>query len=156
MAIAAITLFAVPTLDALKVWLDQNYSKVLKDSLGWKAINYMLNQWACISYYCEDGQLLTSNALAENVIRLFAVGRKAWLFSDTPKGARVRATCYPLVETAKADGLEPSKYINFILNNTAEGDTVKMLEALLPWHAKGMMPLHLEYRVTTCFHLGAY
>jgi hypothetical protein len=68
------------------------------------------------------------------------VGRKAWLFSDTPKGARASATCYTLVETAKANGLEPSKYVNFILNNIAEADTVEKLEALLPWHAKGMMP----------------
>jgi hypothetical protein len=65
----------------------------------------MLNQWAYVSDYCEDGQLLISNALAENAIRPFAVGRKAWLFSDTPKGARASATCYTLVETAKANGL---------------------------------------------------
>jgi hypothetical protein len=131
---------AVPALDALKICLDQNDNKVPKDSLTWKAINDMLNQWVYISDYCEDGQLLISNALAENAIRPFAVGRKAWLFSDTPKGARANATCYTLVETAKANGLEPSKYINFILNNIAEADTVEKLEALLPWHAKSMMP----------------
>jgi transposase len=131
---------AVPALDALKIWLDQNFSKVPKDSLTWKAINYMLNQWEYITYYCEDGQLLISNALAENAIRPFAVGQKAWLFSDTPKGARASATCYTLIETAKANGLEPSAYINFILNNIATADTVEKLEALLPWNAKGLMP----------------
>jgi hypothetical protein len=78
------------------------------------------------------------------------------LFGDTPKGARASATRYTLVETAKANGLEPSKYINFILNNIAEADTVEKLQALLPWHAKGMTPEHLAYRVTTCCCLGAY
>jgi len=78
----------VPTLDALKIWLDQNDSKVPKTGLTWKAVSYTLNQWACISYYCEDGQFSIRNALAENVIRSLAVQRKARLFSDTPKGAR--------------------------------------------------------------------
>jgi hypothetical protein len=33
--------------------------------------------------------------------------RKAWLFSDTPAGARASAVIYSLVQTAKANGLEP-------------------------------------------------
>jgi transposase len=78
-------------------------------------------------------------ALPENAIRPFAVSQQAWLFSDTPKGTRASATCYTRIEKAKANGLEPSAYINFILNNSAAADTVEKLEALLPWNAKGMM-----------------
>jgi len=106
----------------------------------WRVINYKLDKWEYITYSCEDCQLFIGNALAENAIRPFAVGRKAWLFSDTPKGARVSATCYTLVETTKANGVEPSDFVNFILNNIAEADTVEKLEALLPWNPKGMMP----------------
>jgi len=67
--------------------------------LTWIAINYTLNQWDLLIGYCEDGRLNISNALAENAIRPFAIGRN-WLFSDTPRGARASATCYSLIETA--------------------------------------------------------
>ena len=85
-----------------------------KDSLTWIAINYTLNQWDLLIAYCEDGRLNISNALAENAIRPFAVGRRNWLFSDTPRGARASATCYSLIETAKANGLEPSAYLHHV------------------------------------------
>jgi hypothetical protein len=60
--------------------------------------------------------------------------RKAWLFADTSRGARASATCYSLVETAKANKLEPSVYIQHVLERVAEADTLEKLEALLPWN----------------------
>ncbi len=74
--------------------------------------------------------------LAENAIRPFAVGRKAWLFADTPRGAHASATCYSLVETAKANGLEPSAYIRYVLERIADADTLEKLEGLLPWNVE--------------------
>jgi hypothetical protein len=59
--------------------------------------------------------------------------RKAWLFADTSRGARASATSYSLVETAKANRLEPSAYIQYVLERIAEADTLEKLEALLPW-----------------------
>jgi hypothetical protein len=84
--------------------------------------------------YCEDGRLNISNALAENAIRPFAVGRRNWLFSDTPRGARASATCFSLVETARANGLEPYAYLNHVLAGIGSADTLEKLEALLPWN----------------------
>ena len=84
--------------------------------------------------YCEDSRLHISNALAENAIRPFAVGRYNWLFADTPRGAKVSATCYSLIETAKANGLEPYAYLRHVLQNIAAAKTVKDIEALLPWN----------------------
>ncbi len=98
---------SVPILDDLKAWLEKNVNRVPKDSLTHKAIRYTLNQWEYLIGYCEDGRLHISNALAENAIRPFAVGRRAWLFADASHGARASATCYGLVETAKANKLEP-------------------------------------------------
>ena len=60
--------------------------------------------------------------------------RKAWLFADTSRGARASATSYSLVETAKANSLEPSKYIQHVLDYIAEADTLEKLEAFLPWN----------------------
>ena len=76
------------------------------------------------------------NNLVENAIRPFAVGRRNWLFSDTPRGARASATCYSLIETAKANGLEPSAYLQHVLQHIAEADTLEKIEALLPWNMK--------------------
>ena len=125
---------SVPVLAQLKVWLEKNVSRVPKQGHTYKAIQYMLNQWDYLVGYCEDGRLHISNALAENAIRPFAVGRKAWLFSDTPKGAHASAACYSLIETAKANGLEPYAYLKYVLDHIGEADTVDKLEALLPWH----------------------
>ena len=74
--------------------------------------------------------------LAENAIRPFAVGRKAWLFADTTKGANASATCYSLIETAKANNLEPYAYIRHILDYIGAADTLEKIEALLPWHVQ--------------------
>ena len=127
---------SVSVLDDLKLWLEKNVSRVPRDSLTHKAITYTLNQWEYLIGYCEDGQLHISNALAENAIRPFAVGRRAWLFADTSQGARASATCYSLVETAKANNLEPYAYLQHVLAHIAAADTVEKLEALLPWNMK--------------------
>ncbi len=127
---------SVPVLDDLRKWLEKNVSRVPRDSLTHKAMTYTLNQWEYLIGYCEDGQLHISNALAENAIRPFAVGRRAWLFADTSHGARASATCYSLVESAKANNLEPYAYLQHVLAHIAAADTVEKLEALLPWNVK--------------------
>ena len=125
---------AKPILDDLKAWLDPTVSRVMKGGLTHKAIQYTLNQWDRLTGYCEEGKLHISNVLAENAIRPFAVGRKAWLFADTPKGAHASAACYSLVETAKANQLEPYAYLNYLLDHIGLADTLEKLEALLPWN----------------------
>jgi hypothetical protein len=76
------------------------------------------------------------NILAENAIRPFAIGRKAWLFSDTPAGATASAIYYSLIETAKANGIEQYDYLKFLIENIATADTVEPHETLLPWNMK--------------------
>lgn len=127
---------AIPLLDDLKAWLEKNISHVLKGSLTYKAMFYTLNQFQKLIVYCEDGRLRISNALAENAIRPFAVGRRRWLFSDTPKGAHASAIHYSLIETCKANGLGPDAYYREILPKLAYADTVEKLEELLPWNVK--------------------
>lgn len=67
--------------------------------------------------YLLDGNCVISNNLAENSIRPFTIGRKNWLFSGSPKGAETSAGIYTLIETAKVNGINPWKYIQFILSN---------------------------------------
>ncbi|QLO12779.1 IS66 family transposase [Citrobacter freundii] len=125
---------SVPLLAELKTWLENNVGKVMKGSLTRKAMEYTLGQWSYLVGYCERGDLHISNILAENAIRPFAVGRKAWLFADSAQGAKASATCYSLLETAKANELEPSAYINHVLAQIGAADTLEKLEALLPWN----------------------
>ena len=125
---------SVPALNELKAWLEKNTSRVMKGSLTRKAMEYCLNQWESLIGYCQRGDLHISNVLAENAIRPFAVGRKAWLFADTPQGARASATCYSLVETAKANELDPYTYIHYLLEHVATADSLEKWEALLPWN----------------------
>ncbi|MDH3993566.1 MAG: IS66 family transposase [Gammaproteobacteria bacterium] len=128
--------YSVPALNKLKQWLDQNAPKVPKDSLTGRAFTYMRNQWPRLIRYCEDGRLPISNCRAENAIRPFVIGRKSWLFADTPKGAHASALFYSLIETAKANGVDPYTYLRQVLAQLPYADTVEKLESLLPWNIK--------------------
>jgi len=127
---------SLPVLKKLKAYLDDNQHKVPKDGLTGKAMTYLSNQWDKLMVYCSNGELSISNILAENAIRPFVIGRKAWLFSDTPKGAQASAIHYSLIETAKANGLEPYLYLTQVLKALPYADTVEKIEALLPWNIK--------------------
>ena len=127
---------SIVILDNLKTWLDDNIQKVAKDSLTFIAIRYSRNQWDKLIGYCAHGDLQISNILAENAIRPFAVGRKNWLFCDTPRGAKASAACYSLIETAKANELEPFAYLHHVLKHIASADTLEKVEVLLPWNVK--------------------
>ena len=126
---------SLPVLNELKIWLDANLNKVMKGSYTRKAMEYTLNQWETLTGYCEHGYLKISNILAENAIRPFVIGRKAWLFADTPQGAVASAACYSLIETARANDLEPYAYIQHVLTHIGAADTPEKWEALLPWNA---------------------
>lgn len=127
-----------PVLEDLKQWLEKTISKVAKDGKTHTAIQYTLNQWPKLVRYCDDGRLNISNVLAENAIRPFVIGRKGWLFADTPKGANASAIHYSLVETAKANGLEPYAYLREVLSKLPYAETVEDYEVLLPWNIKKM------------------
>jgi len=90
---------SVPILEAFKVWLDDITPKVLPDSKLGDAISYTRNQWEYLARYTEDGRMPIDNNLLERDIRIFATGRKSWLFSDTVAGAKTSAVIYSLMLT---------------------------------------------------------
>ena len=130
---------AKPKLDELHQWLITNSTKVAKGTLTYKAIKYTLNQWDRLIAYCDHGQLHISNVLAENAIRPFVIGRKAYLFSDTPKGAKASAIYYTLIESAKANDIDPFKYMLHLCKHIAQAQNVEDIEALLPWNVKDQL-----------------
>ena len=74
-------------------------------------MRYSLNQKQQLTAFLSNGEVPISNNLAENAIRPFTLDRKNWLFCDTTKGAEASAIVYSLVESAKADGVEPFAYL---------------------------------------------
>jgi len=97
-------------------------------------LSYMHKYWPRLTRYTERGDLPIDNNRCENAIRPFVVGRKAWWFSDTPAGAHASAVIYSLVQTAKANGLEPYAWLRRVLRDLPAAKTVEDVEALLPWN----------------------
>lgn len=106
---------AGPLLSAFHTWLTQKLMTVTPSGQVGKAVSYALSEWPKIIRYLEHADLTPDNNIAERSIRPFVVGRRNWLFSDTPRGAHASATWYSLVETAKLNGIEPYYYIRDIL-----------------------------------------
>jgi transposase len=123
-----------PIVDKFKLWLEELAPSVPPKSLLGKAINYTLGQWPRLIKYLDNGLLRMDNNLVENDIRPFVVGRKNWLFFDQPGGADAGAILYSLVETAKANGLEPYHYLLYLFDKLPlfEGECDEHLKALLP------------------------
>ena len=122
------------TLDQLKAWLDKAQPQLAGQTALGKAVNYLASNWSRLVRYVEGGHLPIDNNRAENAIRPFVIGRKNWLFSDTPRGATASAQIYSLIETAKANGQEPYVWLRYILERLPQVNSVEDCEALLPWN----------------------
>lgn len=110
-----------------------------QNALG-KAVNYLASNWSRLVRYVEGGHLPIDNNRAENAIRPFVIGRKNWLFSDTPKGATASAQIYSLIETAKANGREPYAWLRHVLERLPAAHSIEDVEALLPWNCTPASP----------------
>lgn len=123
-----------PIIDKLHEWLMAIQPTVPpKLALG-KALTYLHNQWPRLIRYLDDGSYPIDNNCVENAIRPFVIGRKGWLFSTSVDGAKASANLYSLVETAKANGLNPYEYLKRVFTDLPNAGTVEEIEALLPWN----------------------
>lgn len=125
---------ARPIWDELRTWLDAKRRHAPPQTLVGKAMTFLDNQWPLLIRYLDDGRIEADNNRCENALRPFVVGRKAWLFSDTPAGATASARLYSLIETAKASGLEPYAYLKRVFAELPAMTTADQIEALLPWN----------------------
>ena len=124
-----------PILQDFLSWLKTKEKQVLpKTSLG-KAISYCLNQWDKLTAFMQDGRLEISNNRAERAIKPFVIGRKNFLFSKSPKGAQASAIVYSVIETAKANNLNPFYYLTYLFEKLPNIDleSTDELDKLLPW-----------------------
>ena len=124
----------LPILEEYYAWLKTVHPE--KGSKLEEAVRYSLNQKQHLMAYLDNGEIPISNNLAENAIRPFTLGRKNWLFCDTPKGAEASAIVYSLVESAKANGVEPFAYLQHVLVQLpylGKSHSHEELESLMPW-----------------------
>ncbi len=127
-------------LDEYREWLDKMALEATKTSKIGEAIRYCINQWEDLVRFMEDGRLEIDNNRAERAIKPFVIGRKNWMFANTPVGAKASAIIYSIVETAKENGLDPLKYLTLLFEklpqlclsngNLRDKDSVQVL---LPW-----------------------
>lgn len=125
---------AQPIIDNIEEWLQKSLLHVPpKTALG-KALTYLHNQWDRLIGYLDDGTYPIDNNLAENAIRPFAIGRKNWLFANSQAGAKASANLYSLIQTARANELNPYEYLKQIFKELPNAQRVEDIEKLLPWN----------------------
>lgn len=120
-----------PVAEEFFIWAKMEYDRnpAPKTTFG-AALTYAVNQKGWLMNVFLDGRLELSNNRAERSVRPFAIGRKNWLFCNTPKGANASAAVYSIIETAKANGLKPFEYLKFLLERLPHGSSA---QDCLPW-----------------------
>lgn len=127
---------SVPVLEAYEKWLKQQRSRTMPKSLLGQAIAYSLNQWEKLITFLGDGRLELDNNRSERSIKPFVIGRKKWLFANTPRGAKASATIYGVIETAKENGLRPYPYLKYLFEQLPQLSgplTAEALTPFMPW-----------------------
>jgi len=124
---------ARPLLDKLEIWLRQRLLTLSTQSDTTKAINYMLNQWQALIYYCDDGVAEIDNNIAENALRGVCLGRKNFLFLGADSGGERAAAMYGLIGTARLNGIDPEAYLRYVFTHIADYP-VNQVADLLPWN----------------------
>ena len=119
-------------MDKIKAWLDKHQPGIAPKSKLGKAITYAQNQWPYLLRYLDSGLLDIDNNAAERGIKPFVIGRKNWLFAKSTRGARASGTLYSMVETAKANGLEPYAWLRHVLTKIPQLPKEGSVEHLLP------------------------
>ena len=96
-----------------------------------KPFTYLKEQWPYLINYLKDGRLELSNNRAERSNKPFVIDRKNFLFANTPKGATGSAVIFSLIQTAIENGLDPYKYLTWLIKIAKENT----IQSLLPWNA---------------------
>jgi hypothetical protein len=129
---------ARPLLDSLELWLRERLLTLSTQSDTTRAINYMLNQWQALVYYCEDGMVEIDNNIAENALRGCCLGRKNFLFMGADSGGERAAAMYSLIGSARLNGIDPQAYLRYVLTHIAD-HPVNRVQELLPWNVANQL-----------------
>jgi transposase len=126
---------SAPLLTDLEEWLRTERSRLSRSASVTQPIDYMLRRWDRFTGFIEDGRICLTNNAAERALRGFALGRKAWLFAGSERGAGRAAAITTLIATAKLNDVDPLAWLSDVLGRIA-GTPQGRLSELLPWHWK--------------------
>ncbi len=125
-----------PWLDGFKAQVDELLPRYMTKGLLRTALFYTQNNWQSLTAFMHHADIPLDNNLIENAIRPFTVGRRNWLYSASPRGAHASAFIYSLVESAKANGLEPRAYLQTLFERYPHAKTTEQRRQLLPMFLK--------------------
>ena len=128
-----------PLVDAFFAYVKQNSGRVPKSGKAREAFTYALNQEPYLRVFLENGNVPMDNNASERAIRGFCIGKKNWEMIDTVHGASASAIIYSISETAKANGLKPYEYFEYLLTEIPkhqDESSIDFLADLLPWSEK--------------------
>jgi hypothetical protein len=128
---------SAPLIAEFYAWLESATMRALPKTLLGQAAHYARSQRQYLERYLLDGRLEISNNRAERAIKPFVIGRKNWLFANTPAGARASAVFYSLIETAKENGINPMHYLTDVLREAPNLSEDASIDCLLPWNLSG-------------------
>ncbi len=129
----AIRTETAPLLDTFFAWAEAAVAKLSAKSALATAFRYAINRREALSCFVTDGRLEIDNNIAENGMRIIALGRKNFLFAGSDAGGVRAAAIYTLVQTAKLNGINPEAYLNNTLTKIAEGHPINRIDQLMPW-----------------------
>jgi hypothetical protein len=127
---------SAPVVKEFKGWVDTLLPGTPPNSALGKALAYCVRQWPKLVLFLEHPDTPIHNNFVERQIKQYALGRKLWMFCYDRVGAQASANLFSLVMTARANGLEPFKYLSFLFEHLPSATTVDAIEALLPWNMK--------------------
>jgi transposase len=126
-----------PLLDDLEQWLRDQRDGLSRSADVLKPINYLLSRWADFARFVDDGRICLSNNAAERALRGVALGRRAWTFAGSQRGADRCALVLTMVSTAKLNDVDPKAWLADVLARIPEIPQSRLPE-LLPWRWKAL------------------
>jgi len=142
-----------PILDAFWTWVTETSALKTTNEKLTEALTYSTNQRRGLETFLEDGRLPLSNNLCEANIKPYATARRAWLFADTPRGARANAILYTLSESARANKLDVYEYLKYLLTempNNGHLEHPEVIDQYLPWSKELPEECRLEHKHKKC------
>ena len=124
---------SAPLVADLEAWLRDQRSRLSRSSPVAEPIDYMLRRWPAFARFLDDGRVCLTNNAAERALRGFALGRKAWLFAGSDRGAERAAVIATLIMTAKLNDVDPQAWLADVLARIAD-HPAQRLDGLLPWN----------------------
>ena len=124
---------AAPLIDSFFKWAEATVGKLSAKSSLAGAFSYAINRREALSRFITDGRLEVDNNIAENAMRVIALGRKNYLFAGSDTGGERAAAIYTIIQTAKLNGLNPEAYLTDTISRIANAHPISRIKELLPW-----------------------